>query len=439
MAEKVSKKTLFEIYKQVKSLLQSKKPLSRKEFLEATDMTSTPIEKEFGTYTAFVLLAEEFCTPKKSQAEKALLSEKQKKFTEEATAEDCIEDLRAIQNEYPEKFISRNFYRAQGSYSEATWNRYFGNFSEFRKQAGLELSRPQQQLEKQIAKHASVDHYRKFYATEVAPWHKKYEKEHIHSRFKRMMIISDVHDIECDEFVIEVFIAECKRKQPDVIVLNGDIFDLYEFSSYKQDPRHIKIKERFDFIHKRLFAPLRGACPDAQIDFIMGNHEFRLIKHIADVSPNLRILMSDVLGLTFSKIFGLDQYQINWVSKFDLAAFTKEDIKKMMKQNHKIYWDAYAVSHEPDETLRKSYSGTNGHHHIDALTPGYNMHRGSTTWMQTPAGHVTDAEYLSKVSKWGSGFGEVVINTETKEVIQYPRRFYESWTEIDGIYYERTT
>lgn len=420
-----------------KKLNKNNSYIRRKEFRDNTKHLSHKIEKVFGSYINFVNEAEKNFTSKLPQSERALLSEKSKKFDDTATLEDCINDLRKVQKENPTKHITRNFYRLNGKYSDSTWSFFCGTFHEFRRQAGLELTRQQHNLERGVAKHASVDHYRKFYKQEILPFYNKYEKEHLPSKFKRMMICSDVHDIECDEFTLEVFVAECKRKQPDIIVLNGDIFDMYELSKYTQDIRQLKLKERFDFIHERLFGALRTACPDAQIDFIMGNHEFRLVKILADATPNLRVLLSDVVGLSFSKVFGLDDYKINWISKSDISAFTKADIKNELKKNYKIYFDCYAVTHEPDTRIKNSVSGTNGHHHSASFVSGACVQLGTITWVQTPAMHVKDAEYLKNFSAWNTGFLEVVINTESKEVIQKIHQTHDNWTEIDGVYYER--
>ncbi len=437
-ASKDPKKDLLALYKQSKEELKVfDRHLHREEFSKHAGVSKRQIINHFGSYTDFYKEAEIFFWGTLPTEQRALLSEKGKKFDESATKEDCINDLRALKEANPLKSISRNFYREYGSYSDSTWNRYFGTFEEFLKQAKLKLSRQQHRLEREIAKHASVDHYSEYYAREVAPFYRKFEVAQLPTKIKRIMIISDLHDIECDDFTLEVFVAECIRKQPDIIVLNGDIFDLYEFSRYGQDPRHIKIQERFKFVHERIFGKLREGCPNAQIDYIMGNHEYRLIKHLADATPNLRVLLSDVMGITFSKVFGLEEFKINWVSKFDLTAFSLADIKDVMKQNHKIYFNTYAVTHEPDETLMKSYSGTNGHHHSASMVSGFNPHTGTTYWVQTPAGHKRDAEYLNRVSKWNTGFLEVTINTELRQAVQRVHPTYEMWTEIDGVLYER--
>ena len=216
--------------------------------------------------------------PRKTQRAQAILSESAKKYDPTATSDQLVADLRRVQEENPEKFISRNFYRIHGVFSEKTWDCIFGTFLEFRRQAGLELSRNQHQLEKHTAKHASLDTYRDFQETEITPWVGKYEKPSDQGRTKTLLIASDFHDKEVDPFVLSVFIDTAKRVQPDIIVLNGDIFDLYEFSRFDKDPRLADLKGRFDFVRESIFQPLREACPNSQIDFTLGNHEQRLLK-----------------------------------------------------------------------------------------------------------------------------------------------------------------
>jgi len=409
---------------------------TRDEFCANEKGIRQKINKHFGSFKNFLSTAHAEYINKLPTSHRALLSEQSKKFNDTATVEDCILDLRSVQENNPLIHVTRNYYRENGSYSDSTWNSHFGTFQEFRRQAGLELTRNQHQLERDIAKHAAADLYKEFFIKEVQPFYRKYEKEDSPEKIKRIMVASDVHDEECDEFSLSVFIDTCAIKQPDVIVLNGDIFDCYEFSKFSIDPRQIRIKERFDFVKERIFRPLRTLCPNAQIDFVMGNHEFRILRLLADATPNVRVLLSEVMDVSFASIFGVDEFQINWVSKVDFKAFTKQDIGNELRQNYQVYYGCYVVCHEPDDKLLRSMSGTNGHHHKAHLSSHVNLTYGSITWAQTPALHAKDAEYLKNLSDWNTGFLEVIINTEKKEVIQKIHSTFD-WCEIDGVYYER--
>jgi hypothetical protein len=438
------KKTLLQDYINLKKKLNDhEKELTSIYYINNTEHNNYRVEVVWGSFTELKDAAEEQYRKKLPTRVRGLLSERSKKYDDRATEADCIDNLRALQEEHYGHYITRNFYREHGKFSDSTWNQFFGTFQEFRRKAGLELTRQQHAIERAIAKHSSIDHYREFYESEVLPYHDKYTKKGSPSFIKKILAASDFHDQEVCQFSLSVFIDTCIRMQPDVIVLNGDIFDLLEFGKYAVDPRHYDIKGRFDFVKDKIFAPLRTHCPNAQIDFIAGNHEMRLLKLLADKTPNVRILLSDVMNIGFAEIFGLDQYEINWASKFDLSAYSKSDMNNEIKKNYRIYYDTFAFAHIPDQRLKKSVSGSNGHHHsgiiesntiVDTVTHLTKC----LTWSQTPAMHVPDAEYLSNIPGWNTGFLEVTVNLELKQAIQKIHYTHGDWAEVNGIYYENS-
>lgn len=437
--EKV-RENLVKVFVAYKKKIKGKK-VYKDDFLKMTDATEKSL-REVGGFLKLQQYGESNYLSSLPTSHRALLSEQSKKFDPNATKEDCIEDLRNLAKEITLGSITRNYYREHGKYSDSTWNSLVGSFQEFRRQAGLELTRHQHKMERSIAQHASHDHYKVYYEQQYAPFFRKYEKPKVNEGIRRIMIISDLHDKECDEFTLATFIAECDRKQPDVIVLNGDVFDLLEFGKYSVDLREIDILGRFEYVWNNVFAPLRAACPDAQIDLVIGNHEFRLMRLLADATPNVRVLLSDVMGLELKDVFKLDDYQINLVSKFNLGTFNAKDVESQLRTNYQIYYGCYVVCHEPDKNLMVM-SGTNGHHHrLEQRSNAFpdpttgKIHQ--VTWVQTPAGHKSDAVYIQNMCKWNTGFLEVIINVDEKEVIQKIHQTYLSWTDVDGIIYRRT-
>lgn len=368
--------------------------------------------------------------------ELALLSEKDKKFNASATEEDCIRDLRKVQTENPLRFIARNFYRVNGKYSDATWNQYFGTFHEFRRKAKLELSRDQHDLERKIAKHASLDVYRNFYEDEVLPYHQKFRlTDADRGRFRTIISGSDFHDIECDRFVLGVFIDTCVRLQPNVIVLNGDLFDNPEFSRFDQDPRNFKVKERFKFVHDHIFAPLRAKCPKSQIDLVIGNHEYRILKLMANKTPAIKVFLSDVMGLTLSQCFGLDEYEINLVAKLDLAAFNGFDVKEELKQNFQVYYDCYAATHIKDMSM--GLSGTSGHTHRPHLETFSNVPLGKCSWVNTGSIAKTNAEYIESLDHAQNSFVVATVDVVSKSVSQNHIIIPRDHVVVEGKLYQR--
>ena len=328
----------------------------------------------------------------------------------EGSANECMEDLRRVAIENPEKAISRNFYRVNGKYSESAWNRHFGTFSEFRRQAGLVLTRAQHQHERHIAKHASVDHYRHL-TVERADYADKYLRDG-EGRFKTILACSDLHDVEIDPFYLRVLIDTAKRVQPDVISFVGDIFDLPEFGKYGVDPREWDVVGRIKFAHDHIFRPLREACPNAQFDFIEGNHEARLLRQLADATPALRAVLSDLHGFTVSKLLGLDDFEINYIAKADLAAWTKRDFEKELANNYKIYWDTVLCHHIP-HARNMGLPGVNGHHHRHHVWSQFSPIYGPYEWHQMGAGHMRSASYCEG-ERWHNGFTLINVDTKTR-------------------------
>lgn len=372
---------------------------------------------------------------KQSQSQIAIMSELAKKYDPTATMDDLIEDLRRVKAEHPYKYITRDFYRIHGKYSDRTWSNKVGTFNEFRKKAGLELHRGAQKLEKDIAKHSANDRYRGFNEIEIMPYAGKYEKKGELKGIKTILIGSDFHDKDADPFVLKVFLETAKRVQPDDIVLAGDIFDMYDFSYFAQDPRQLKLKESFDFVRDHIFKPLRKACPKSNIDLIWGNHEHRVLRLMADRTPNLKVLM-DLMGISLSKLLMLDDYQINLICKSDLAAYTPTEVRDEMRKNYKIYYDALVVDHFGGEQF--CMPTISGHTHKPKFLTKVNEKIGPTFWLTLGSIARADMEYVQGLNQYQNSFALVHIDTETKEVIPEHIYFTQNYAVVGGIFYKRS-
>lgn len=336
------------------------------------------------------------------------MSEDASKFMEHWGPDECVAELRRVAEIDPERVVTRNHFRNHSAISESTWNRFFGTFEEFKRQAGIKLSRQQHGMERNIAKHASVDHYRRM-NIERQDWADRYVRDNP-NRFKTVLVCSDLHDIEIDPFYLRVLIDTARRVQPDVISLVGDIFDLPEFGKYGVDPREWDVVGRIRFAHEHILRPLREACPETQIDFIEGNHEARLLRQLADATPALRAVLSDLHGFTVGKLLGLEQFEINYIAKADLSAWTKRDFEKELANNYKVYFDTFLCHHFP-HARNMGLPGVNGHHHRHQVWSEFSPIYGPYEWHQLGAGHVRSASYCEG-ERWHNGFAVVNIDTE---------------------------
>lgn len=339
------------------------------------------------------------------------LSQDDNKITR-ASKKQVLDDLRKMATDNPEKVISRNFYRINSKFAESAWNAHFGTFAEFKRQAGITLSRHAHRMEKDIAKHASKDLQRQMTGEKMG-----YEGKYLrpcNKRFQTIVNVSDLHDITCDPFLRRLFIEACRRIKPEKIVLNGDTFDLPEFGKYTQDPRAYKLIERVEWVHT-LLKELREICPEAEIVMVEGNHEFRLIRHLTEATPALVTVLSDLHGFTVASLLGLDKFEVNYVARMDLAAFNERDIKSELAKNYFIAYDAVLFHHFP-EGAKMGYPGTNGHHHKYQAASYYSPIFGPYQWVQTGSGHMRSASYCA-AEKWSNGFLVIHVDTHTRHSV----------------------
>ena len=346
--------------------------------------------------------------------------------------EDCIEDIKRISKKSEDGFVSRKRYRKEGAIPESVWEKEFGTFEEFKRQSELALTRGANRVRLAHATHMSLDNYRELGA-ERAQYAENYIRP-TDKPFKTILVGTDFHDIEVDRFTLRVFLDTAKRVQPDVICLNGDIFDLAEFGRFTVDPRDWDVVGRIKFVHENIFGPLREACPDAQIDLIEGNHEARLLRHLADATPALKSVLSDLHGFTVPKLLGLDRFQINYIAKGDLSAWSQRDSKAELRKNYKVYYRCFLANHFPDARQR-GMPGWNGHHHSHICWTMHNEIYNSYEWHQLGAGHKREADYANG-EKWSNGFALAHCNASTlSNIIEYVP--VEDFSIVGGKFYER--
>ncbi|ATI15714.1 hypothetical protein [Bordetella phage vB_BbrM_PHB04] len=368
---------------------------------------------------------------KKANGRKVPLSENERKFHEDWGPQECIDELMRIAKIDETKVVTRNYFRVHSDISESTWNRYFGTFLEFKRQAGIMLSRHAHRMERDIAKHASKDVQRAM-NEQKSGWEGAYLRPS-GKRFQTVLVASDIHDIECDPFWRVCFLDTARRVQPEKIVINGDALDLPEFGKYGVDPREWDVVGRIRWLHQFL-ADVRKASPESEIVYIEGNHEFRLLRHLAEATPALKVVLSDLHGFTVPKLLGLDTYEVNYIARMDLAAFTERDVKDELKKNYHIMFDCLLAHHFP-EGRQMGYPGFNGHHHKHIVWPFYSPTFGSTEWHQLGCGHQRAASYCAG-EKWALGFMLAHVDTHQKHV-QFEYVEVRDFAMIGGKFYQR--
>ena len=98
----------------------------------------------------------------------------------------------------------------------------------------------------------------------------------IPSTSQKVAVLGDLHIPYHNKLMVKNFIQFVKDEQPDQIILNGDVVDFYDLSSFDKNPERLnKLQEELD-ICVDLLKNLRKNCPKSKIIYILGNHENRL-------------------------------------------------------------------------------------------------------------------------------------------------------------------
>jgi predicted phosphodiesterase len=288
--------------------------------------------------------------------------------------------------------------------------KHFGSWKEVVRSAGLEDNFYTQRIKTAISKFAQPSERLLKLDQEKASWEGTYTKPKT-DRFQTILCGADIHDQLCDPFYRRLFVDTAKRVQPTKIVLNGDTFEMFEFSRYTKDPRKLDIVGSIKWVQEFL-KDLRESCQEAEIVMVEGNHDLRVIKFLTETNPNLMPILADIHGMEFPQLVGIDKYEVNYIGKASLAVHKESDLKKEIAKNYYLAYDSILFHHFP-YAKNWGYAGVNGHHHKHLVSHHYNALKGPYEWHQLGAGHVRQAEYCEG-EVWQNGFILCHVDTHKK-------------------------
>jgi hypothetical protein len=353
--------------------------------------------------------------------------------------------LRAKNNREFPGTCSRAYYRAHGRYLEPQIYDHFGGWREAQRAAGLMDSREASAIKLRRATLASEEMVLRYMKRHVLPYNLK-RIPNTRGRFRELMVISDMHGEEMDEFVWETFLDVAYQTQPDDINLNGDIVNFTAVGAWSKDPHRIlNLQQEINFIKERILAQVREVCPNARIVWTMGNHEYRLFRFLSkpDVAP-----LASLDCLNFDSLFALKELDINFACREIYLAPTEKLRQKIYQENFIDYDDCFRVTHGVScatwpaavELNTHNMCGTSGHVHrvtIAECTRGPRTIDWVTTGMASTKKHGEDFNW--NPSRWSQAFNRILIDTQNKTVIQQPVHFRDGLCRVDGTLYERKT
>ena len=214
------------------------------------------------------------------------------------------------------------------------------------------------------------------------------------NRIKRILFVPDCHHPYCDDAAWEVMINAGKHFKPDQIIVLGDFMDCYSVSTHSKDPRRIKNFET-ELIITNTYLDKLDALKASKKVYIMGNHEDRLDRYIADKASELCGLVS------IRKLLHLDKRGWDTINYKDHCRIGKiyctHDTGKCGPNAHSLAQNDFQANVVIGHTHRLGYVVTGnarGDAHVAAMFG----------WL----GSFEQADYMHRIKamrEWALGFG----------------------------------
>ena len=288
----------------------------------------------------------------------------------------------------------RDRYREMGYYTTALVPLLFGMWAEFQRKAGLKSSLATTTVLRNVSKTSRAQDVANYAESSVRPWDGAYNKLKIGTKRFQMLVISDLHSRYCNPFALRVAHDINKWLQPAAIRVNGDLVDFPQLSTHRQMPGHfpMSMQDEIHWATGKVLAPLRRNNPKADIKYLLGNHDMRLVYALADRNPDFGPLDD----LNFAQLFKLDELEIGLVCRANFLAPSA----KMRKVDNAENWETlftpdgrplFTTVHgflcgpdAPDKHLRRFMTnGTNGHLHNEKHVTAGSYATGVLDWWQT--------------------------------------------------------
>jgi predicted phosphodiesterase len=122
-------------------------------------------------------------------------------------------------------------------------------------------------------------------------------------------ILSDAHIPYHVPLALESGVADLKKRNPDVILINGDWCDFYQVSRWQRDPSKRRFSEELKVI-KASLEWLRSEFPKKRIIMKAGNHEERWDHFIWNRAPEIY----DLANVQLPQLVELAKFGIEYVA-----------------------------------------------------------------------------------------------------------------------------
>ena len=347
----------------------------------------------------------------------------------ELLQEQMTADLQRVYN-IPHSVLGRSAgrqrYRELGHYAERLVAMAFGTHTAFKAAAQLEETPTQKRGTSRSARLYWEQKVRKYHEQVIRPYARDPFLAFKDRDVVRFICASDHHSKKVDPFAMRVLLDMLRWVQPDLHVINGDAHEFQDLSTHRKFPGHFDLTpaEEVDYCVKHIYAPAKEAAPKARHVWVMGNHDYRFVRYVADRASDL----SGLSGMNLIDLFRLRELEIDLVCRSNFLAPTSKLRRRDRGENWLVVEDCMVFTHGEytgrgagdKHHNRFGMSGCCGHAHNPAQTFYNSLSCGPQSWVISPmmAGHAVGRDYVSMPSQWQMGFVVGTIDRRTKEVQQ---------------------
>ena len=215
-----------------------------------------------------------------------------------------------------------------------------------------------------------------------------------------LAVIGDIHIPYHDIPAVEVAIKYIKDNKIPYVLLNGDILDMYNGSSFQKDRKKRDLAQELRD-GKEFYQWIRQELPDQVIYYKEGNHEARWERFLSQVNP----AMLDVEDFKLSQIMRFGELKI-------IEVDTKGPVmagRLPIFHGHETGMKSGGVNPARSLALRTKQHGMTSHFHRSSVhrTPHYL--EGSKVTYSIGCLCNLSPEYMP-INEWSHGFGRVKVN-----------------------------
>lgn len=218
---------------------------------------------------------------------------------------------------------------------------------------------------------------------------------------QRIFIVPDTHVGYHDQYAWDILLNSVAAYKPTKVVVLGDFLDCEGLSRFPSNPttsHGARLQQDVDQA-KELLGQLVDAAPDAEKEFIEGNHELRISKWLMTHGPGLYGLKA----LELEEMLGLKELGFGFTHYDDCVELAPGMIAihgKMISKH--AGWSAQK------EAERWQVSGVSGHTHRLGVFH-QTTYDGFRFWMECGYMGRMDVPGAEVTSNWQQGFGSVTI------------------------------